>query len=424
MSTLLPYEVIFNISQFISTADKLSCITVCRAWYRPVFESLYTHVHLSSLQSFRAFLYVIAHHPLLPGSQVRKLCLYVAQRSRFDFRGRPMTVTEMEILARYCYNLNSFFFHDLWYWHCLDQLELTQLWPKLHRLPTARFGITALKVFEKLGDRLTDLCISYAGLSFEKVCRLLALMKQLETLSIHDRSMRLDMELLNEIHAAAPHLKHLDLQTQMLNTVTTIQKSVYCQIRSLQCSIYQPDSVWFTLIKSCYPRLQSLSFYILRNFTQDIPSTEEAMECLDSIFDLVKHTSIQRLNVHVRHPYDHSFIENYTLGLLYAFSVLDSQSIPSLSIYFRYFDWTDYTLTESNYLIREIPEALDSSSTVYKATSHHTLSFEFGIGEEYDFNEMNVLSTWLTKPINFLVTHLTLERQIRDTNYAGKGNQA
>ncbi|OBZ80707.1 hypothetical protein A0J61_11245 [Choanephora cucurbitarum] len=144
------------------------------------------------------------------------------------------------------------------------------------------------------------------------------------------------------------------------------------------------------------------------------------MECLDSIFDLVKHTSIQHLNVHVRHPYDHSFIENYTLGLLYAFSVLDSQSIPSLSIYFRYFDWTDYTLTESNYLIREIPEALDSSSTVYKATSHHTLSFEFGIGEEYDFNEMNVLSTWLTKPINFLVTHLTLERQIRDTNYAGK----
>ncbi|KAI8359973.1 hypothetical protein BD560DRAFT_405081 [Blakeslea trispora] len=422
MSFLLPYEVVFSISQFMSIEDKLSSLTVCRTWYRPVFESLYTHVHLSSLQSFRAFLYIVAHHPLLPGSQVRKLCLYIEPRESFDFRERPMTITEMEILARYCYNLDSFFFHDHWYWYCLDQLELTQLWPRLRRLPTARYSKTALRVFEKLGDRLTDLCINCPAMSFEKISRLLSCMHQLETVSIRVRSMKLDIELLDEIHAAVPQLKHLDLQTQMLDTeiLRQLQKPVCYPLVSLQCNIYKPDSVWFTLIKSRYTHLKSLSIHVLRKFIDDFPSAEEAMECIEPIFDLIKHSSIQQINIHIRHPYDHPFIENYTLGLVHAYSVLSSQSIPSISICFRYFDWTESISSESSYITREIPEVLDSSTTVHKKTTYHTISFEFGIGEDYDFDEMNVLSTWLAKPINFLVTHLKLERQIREIDYVGK----
>ncbi|KAI8047351.1 uncharacterized protein B0P05DRAFT_364236 [Gilbertella persicaria] len=417
MVSFLPFEVLQNISRFIDTRDKLACLTVCRAWYRPTFESLYTHVHLTSLLSFRTFLYIVAHHDLMPGVHVKKLCLY--NHNDVGFQSRPLTVTELEVLARYCFNLNSFLFRDIWVWYCLDQLDLTAIWPRLHRLPVARYNRVAFKVFQKLGDRLTDVYINCAAIPFDGIARLLSSMTQLKTISIHDRSLKLDLEALDDIHRAAPNVKHLDLQTQMQPLDQPLTKR-YATLYSLQCSIYHSDSAWFDIIKSRYNVLDMLSLNVLRNFVQDIPSTEQAMECIDAIFDLVKHTTIQQLDIHVRHPYELSFIESYALELVYSYAILYTDHTYTISIDFKYFDWIDYTLSDTNYIVREIPEVLYSSTLMRNKTIHHTLGFEFGIGKDYEFNEMHVLNTWITKPVNDHVTFLSLERQIRNTNYTGK----
>lgn len=412
----LPFEIFKNIFSHLETIDLLCVLTVCKKWYRPVYETLYSSVDIRSERSFRAFLYTIAHHELKFGDHVKKLSLIPEDKSMYG-NSRSISFTEFDLLARHCPALEELYFHDPRYWKFLNFLDWDTTWLHLRRIPSANGGHASFRVYCKLGERVSDLEIG-TFLQHSDLTTMLSQLTQLKELTLNKYTLDpINTDILNTIHRESPQLEHLMLKTRIDRRKTTLTTLPPDTLKSLACYIYSPDSPWFSLIQSYYSHISVLSLYILEtdqeraydtlfamfhnlgldHQLEDNNSSSSSLDYFKPLIDLYTHSSIPRIDVLFQ-----KFIKMPQLEQLFKSLV---QSSTTFSIGFTYYDSDD--VEEFSHLQNMTERNLFISTTKLNDKQHHTVQYHSPIPPEQD--EMLIFHHL---PGTHLVTELTLTRKM------------
>lgn len=408
---LIPFEVARLISRHISTKDTLECLLVCKSWYRPMFESLFNSVTIKTCRSFRAFLYVIAHHELTPGKFVKKMELYME-----DFRERPVTFTEFELLSRYCHNLRELMFFYIQYWDYMNDLDLSITWLHLRKVPVSR-NRASLEVCCKLKDRLEqvaldapDWSILLPFLSSSTPC------SRLLKMDVDAYSLFLTADTVRSIHRCAPLVQELSLMACMENindsppSLPLVDKRMN-HVQELKCLIHHPDSAWFPVIKSTYYDIDKLAMVISDMPPQHVGYTARhytKFEIVRSLIDLIKNTTIRELEMDFKFVDDISFLQAATATLLYDQCNDLTMTMP-VSVKASFVMPGDFDSHHQFFAKLTTTETPEQEKRV-----RHQLRYRF-IGEldedndEQDVSELDLLAYTLIRPINKLVAELILD---------------
>lgn len=410
---IIPFEVVRNISEYLSKKEILECLTVCKSWYRAMFESLYGSVTIKTCRSFRAFLYVIAHHELTPGKFVRNMELYIE-----DFNERPVTFTEFELLTRYCMNLHELLFSHNKYWRCMNELNLSNVWLHLAKVPVSRNRLS-LQVCNKIKDRLQEAAF------FEHDQSILSFISspspKLLKAEITTRSLLLKTSIVKSLHLCAPLLRELSLMVCMENiNETNAAASVIPlidkhnnHIQTLKCLIHHPDSAWFPIIKSTYHNvdkltlvvnniLPKLSGYTVRRYTK--------FEIVRSIIDLIKYTNIRQLKMDFRYVDDISFMQAATATLLYDHCNESTNIKTSVSVKSSFVipDDFDYSCRFKSKLTTT-SEQSGNQKVVHQELDYRFMRDPDEEDEDSNVSEVDLLEYAIIRPINKLVVELSLD---------------
>ncbi|KAI8640650.1 hypothetical protein BD408DRAFT_444984 [Parasitella parasitica] len=370
-----------------------------------MFESLYNSVVIRTCRSFRVFLYIIAHHELTPGKFVKKLELYIE-----DFNERPVTSTEFELLSRYCVNLNILMFFHTKYWRCMNELDLTNIWPHLRIVPISRNRVS-FDVCNRIKDRLEEVAF------FAQDEYILTFMStpcpKLLKMEIATRHLLLTIDIVRSLHNCAPLVQDFCLMACMEN-ITDSSFSIPLvdnsnnHVQHLKCLIHHPDSAWFSIIKSTYHSIDTLTLIISNTPPRQSGYTSRPytkFEIVRSIMDLIKSTGIRELEMDFKFIADISFMQAATATLLYnhcdkilnksiPVSVRASFNIPGNFDRFHGFKLKTFKSSE-------------------KAKTKYEIEYRFirEFNENYDHSvsELNMLEYTIIRPINKLVLHLTME---------------
>ncbi|KAL7309907.1 hypothetical protein PS15m_010730 [Mucor circinelloides] len=411
----IPFEVVRLISHHISTKDTLECLLVCKSWYQPMFESLFNSVTIKTCRSFRAFLYVIAHHKLTPGKFVKKMELFMG-----DFRGRPVTFTEFELLSRYCYNLRELMFFYIQYWNYMNDLDLSITWLHLRKVPVSR-DRASLEVCCKLKDRLEQVALHALDepllpfLSSSTPC------SRLLKMDIDACYFLLTADTVRSIHRCAPLVQELSLMVCMENindslpSLPLVDKRMN-HVQELKCLVHHPDSAWFPVIKSTYYDIDKLTMiisgmpprhagYTARHYTK--------FEIVRSLIDLIKNTSIRELEMDVKFVDDISFLQAATATLLYDQCNDLTMTMPvSVKASFVFpGDFDSHHQFCAKLTTTEMPE--QEKRVRHQLRYQFIREFDEG-NDELDVSELDLLEYTIIRPINKLVAELILDVGIED----------
>ncbi|CEP18826.1 hypothetical protein [Parasitella parasitica] len=411
---LVPFEVARQISGYLSQKEALECLLVCKNWYRPMLESLYSSVVLRTCRSFRVFLYVIAHHELTPGKFVKELELYIE-----DFNERPVTFTEFELLSRYCINLNDLQFSHTRYWRCMNELDLTNTWPHLRKVPTSRNKIS-FEVCYKIKDRLEE--VAFFAQDESILAFISSPCPKLLKLEVATRHLLLTIDTIRSIHHCAPFVQNLCLMACMENisdnsfNVPPLIDEHNNHVQHLKCLIHHPDSAWFSVIKSTYHSIDTLTLiisnipprqsgYISRPYTK--------FEIVRSIIDLIKGISIRDLEMDFKFVADISFMQAATATLLYDHCNKVLNKSMSVSVRASFIIPGDF---DYHHGFKSKLKTLESSN---KVAIHHELEYRFirefdDENDDYSVSELDLLEYTIVRPINKLVLHLSMNIGTRD----------
>lgn len=406
---LIPFEVIRHISRYLSTKETLECLSVCKNWHRPMFESLFNSVTIKTCRSFRAFLYVIAHHELTPGKFVKTLELYIE-----DFNERPVTFTEFELLSRYCSNLNELMFSHNKYWRCMNDLDLSTTWLHLRKVPISRNRVS-LEVCTKLKDRLEQVAL-YAQdksiLSFMTTSPKCPRLLKMDVATCH---LLLTIDGVRLIHNCAPLLRELNLMVCMENisdpppALPLLDRHMN-HVQELKCLIHHPDSAWFSIVKSTYYDINKLTM-IISNITPRhagyTARQHTKFEIVRSLIDLIKSTTIRELEMDFKFVDDISFLQAATATLLYDQCNNLATTMP-VSVNASFVAPGDFDCHHRFLAKLTTPEPYE-----HEKRAHHQLEYRFireldEDGDEHNVSELDLLAYTIIRPINKLVTELSL----------------
>lgn len=406
---LIPFEVVRHISRYLSTRETLKCLSVCKSWYRPMFESLFNSVTIKTCRSFRAFLYVIAHHELTPGKFVKTLELYIE-----DFNERPVTFTEFELLSRYCSNLNELMFSHNKYWRCMNDLDLSTTWQHLRKVPISRNRVS-LEVCNKLRDRLEQVAF-YAQdksiLSFMSASPHCPRLLKMDVATCH---LLLTPDAVRLIHDCAPLVRELSLMVCMENisdpppALPLVGRRIN-RVQELKCLVHHPDSAWFPIIKSTYYDIDRLTIIISNITPRHAGYTARhhtKFEIVRSLIDLIKSTSIRELEMDFKFVEGISFLQAATATLLYDQCNNLAMAMP-VSVRASFVVPGDFDC-HHRFLAK-----LTTPETPEEKRVHHQLEYRFirefdEDSDEHNVSELDLLAYTIIKPINKLVAKLSLD---------------
>lgn len=410
---IIPFEIVRNISGYLLKKEMLECLTVCKSWYRAMFESLYGSVTIKTCGSFRAFLYVIAHHELTPGKFVRKMELYIE-----DFNERPVTFTEFELLTRYCINLHELLFSHNKYWRCMNELNLSNVWLHLAKVPISRNRLS-LQVCNKMKDRLQEVVF------FEHDQSIMSFISspspKLLKAEITTRFLLLKTSTVKSLHLCAPRLQELSLMVCMENinetnaaaSVIPLIEKHNNHIQTLKCIIHHPDSAWFPIIKSTYHNVDKLTL-VVNNILPKLPGYTARrytkFEIVRSIIDLIKSTDIRQLNMDFRYVDDISFMQAATATLLYDHCNESTNLKTSVSVKssFAVPDDFDYSCRFKSKLTTTL-EQPGQQKVVRQELDYRFMRDPDEEDEDNNVSEVDLLEYAIIRPINKLVVELFLD---------------
>lgn len=426
---VLPYEVLLQIVTFLDTADKITCLKVCTAWYRPTLESLYSNAQFYSLCKLRKFINMIAHHPLTPGIYVRRLRLFNATRN--TRQERPMIFTEFELLTRYCINLNELYFNEPWYWYCLLQLDWSCTWLNLHKLPAVySLSYITRTLYPKLGDRLTEFHVQRRP-EFDVMVHLLSTMPNIQSIILGGTIWNLTTTELQRIHLAAPRARILKTMFRVPHfTHHQLSISKYTNNNSLldylHCHIDHPNSGWFSIIPNMYYNVHTLLLQLIDHNSRRMGEEDIlSVASFESAVNMIKHIDVQQLEIMLKSHDLKNHVEDMILSLVYEYNLMEPAIISTVSFVLEYSD-EQYLGGNGNRFHKQW--SLKSTSTRSFSKSrhgiqkyvHHEFTMNFDISEKLDCNEMDALKGFITDPINLSVTMLTMTREINHSSLARK----
>jgi hypothetical protein len=417
---ILPYEIVLQIVTFLETTDKINCLTVCKAWYRPTLESVYCNVRFKSLRKLRKFIDMIAHHPLTPGIYVKRLRLVNTTTTRSS-RGRPMIFTEFELLTRYCINLTELYFNEPWYWYCLLQLDWSCTWLNLRKLPPVNsLEYITRTLYPTLADRLTEFHVQRRP-EFDVMIQLLSTMPKLQSIVLGGTTWNLTTNELQKIHTAAPRARRLKAMFR-LPPSTDDQQLLICKHNSfldhLHCHIDHPLSGWFSIIQTMYYNVQTLVLQLVERDGHIGQESFSTIASFEPTLNLIKHINVQQLEISLRSYALNKYVEDMILSIVYEYNLKDPTIISTVSFVLDYFDEQPCYYGSSNRFNKQKSFKSISTRSFSKSKHgiqthvHHAFALNFDISEELDYNEFSAIKGFITHPIHLSVTRLTMTREI------------
>ncbi|KAI7866481.1 uncharacterized protein EV154DRAFT_488545 [Mucor mucedo] len=339
-----PFEVLFAIASNLEKKDQLTFLTVCKAWYRPLLESIYNQVEIDNLKTFRSFLVSITHHRHLPNLYVRKLKLpSTTGIYEWDQNERSMTFTEFELLARHCTNLTEISFFGNGYWAWMNKLDLSKLWLRLTKLPLS-FGVQdSYHVFQSMATRLVsfELGMNFPGPFY--VMNLLPLMNNLQTIYIHDRKLSMDLSCLKNIK----YLRNLTLLTNVSPNKYDIHP-VQPNLKTLTCAIDDPNSNWFPILKALYKNIICVSIYLI---VDKHNTGDKLLRMIGAVLDMIHDTNIQQVKTFFPNIDDFALaVESAIMDTVYDYTIWDkSGTLSTINLDIRYFDHSGFVFSHNSF---------------------------------------------------------------------------
>lgn len=418
----LPYEVLLQIVAFLDITDKIACLTVCRAWYRPTLEAVYNNAQFHSIGKLRKFINVIAHHPHTPGIYVKRLRLINTAQAR-NRRIRPMIFTEFELLARYCINLNEFYFNEPKYWCWLVQLNWSSTWLNLGKLPAINsLDYMTRTLYPKLADRLTEFHTQRLP-KFDVMVQLLSVMPKIQSIVLGGINWNLTTNELQRLHLAAPQAKKLITMFYVPPSTHQTFSLTECHHASslldhLQCRIDHPDSGWFPIIQNMYYNVHTLFLQLVDQYNYARGDESQSVLIFESAVNLIKHIRVQHLEISLRSHDLKNYVEDMIMSLMYEYTLIDPTIHSTVSLELDYFDKQYcYGGNGDRYHKQKLFKSLSTRSVSngrhgIQNYVHHAFTINFDIPEELDYNEMNAIKGFITHPIHLSVTRLAMTREI------------
>lgn len=399
MSTfdIFPFEVLQKIACQLNKKDKLSSLVACSALYPAMLESLYKNVVISDMVSFRYFLSSIAHHRHQPNFSVRTLSLLM-NNNDIEYGTRIMTLTEFELLARYCANLVELFFYENEYWKLMNELDFTMSWPRLNKIPASQGTTESFQVYSKLKNQLVD--ISLCGIFEPKhnIMELVSPSERVQQFMIDDRRISLRVNNIRQVHACYTQLRSLVLCTKLVGPVDDGDLAILPlkSLESLRCTIDHPNSNWFSLLKLWYKDIKFLYLHCITEY-RDRPI--KSINMVESILDVLHTTNIQQLQFSFVNVQQYVLLaESIMMETTYDFIMMN---IPTaISLNFRYTDM-DLRNRQSN----KLQCTLSKYQPLQVFNMHYSLE-----NHREQYNEVRFLSELIKTPVNNQLCHLNLTR--------------
>ncbi|GAN03645.1 hypothetical protein MAM1_0045c03100 [Mucor ambiguus] len=375
-----------------------------------MFESLFNSVTIKTCRSFRAFLYIIAHHELTPGKFVKTLELYIE-----DFNERPVTFTEFELLSRFCSNLNELKFPYNRYWRYINDLDLSSTWLRLRKVPISR-SRASLEACSKLKDRLEQVAFyaqDRAILSFMTTSPHCPRLTKMDVATCH---LLLTADGVRSIHGCAPLLQELSLMVCMENIsdpppVLPLIDRRMNHVQTLKCLIHHPDSAWFPIIKSTYYDIDRLTMIISNRTPRHTVYTvrhHTKFEIVRSLMDLIKNTTIRELEMDFKFVDDISFLQAATATLLYDqcnnLEITMPVSVKASFVVPGNLDCHHQFLAKLT-----TPDVPKEENRVYHYLEYRFIRVSDEFNDEDNVSEIDLLAYTIIRPINKLVTELSLD---------------
>ncbi|GAA5804811.1 hypothetical protein HPULCUR_010319 [Helicostylum pulchrum] len=396
MSSLnqFPFEVLYKIASHLETNDQRTCLTVCKAWYRPLLETLYNLVQIKDLRSFRSFLVNITHHRHQPNFYVKKLEMpYMT--SDWELSERAMMFTEFELLARHCIYLTEISFIENGYWRWMARLDFTKYWLRLTKLPLSFGSKDSFIVFQGMADRITSLELRADFPSPLSVLDLIPQILNLQTLYIHDRVMTLNMLQLQKLD----HIENLTLLTNVISSEDYSLRSP-TKLKTFACAIDDPNSSWFSIFKSYYQDIDTLTVHC----QTDNNNTEDCLlKILESVLDTTHATKIQQVKTSFYDTHDFRLtVESVIMDIIYDYTIRDRRGIPSvISFDIKYYDASVFVYPRNSF--ESIFSRNDTQQHVFKVTKSW-------LDDEKKNDEIKFLDNIINDPIHLQLTHLSITR--------------
>lgn len=339
-----PFEVLFAIASNLEKKDQLSFLTVCKAWYRPLLESLYNQVEIDNLKTFRSFLVSITHHRHFPNLYVKKLKLpSTTGINDWDQNERCVTFTEFELLARHCTNLTELSFFGNGYWAWMNKLDLSKMWLRLTKLPLS-FGVKdSYYVFQSMATRLVSLEL---GINFSAplyVMDLLPLMNNLQTVYIHDRKLLIDLACLKNMK----HLRNLTLLTKVApNHYDT--HLAQPDLKIFTCAIDDPNSTWFAILRTLYKNVDNVSLYLV---VDQHNTGDKLLRMVGAVLDMIHVTNIQQVKTFFPNIDDFALaVESVIMDTVYDYTIWDKSGVLStINLDVKYFDHSGFVFSHNSF---------------------------------------------------------------------------
>ncbi|KAI7898392.1 uncharacterized protein BX663DRAFT_555903 [Cokeromyces recurvatus] len=245
--------------------------------------------------------------------------------------------TDFEILAYYCPNLNELQFNDYQYWYSLNELDLSLYWKQLHKIPTIHNNAVCRSVFQQLKDRLTSLEFFFNFQPF--FYQQLPLLKEC---TLYGNNY-IHLNLLERLHQSAPFLESLycKVDIRQSNKIMTTSRQ---NLKLLCCYIYDPKSVWFSLIQDNYYDVYILKLTITHEYmnkdkySKVIPlPLARATQHISQLFDLMRLTRIRCIDVVFSGYYiELEFIRSLTYNFINNYNIIRHYEFCPVEIHFMY----------------------------------------------------------------------------------------
>ncbi|KAI9468908.1 MAG: hypothetical protein EXX96DRAFT_623823 [Benjaminiella poitrasii] len=344
--------------------------------------------------------------------------------SEFDRNSMTFVPLDFELLAILCPNLKDLLFNDTQCWYCLNELDLTRFLKQLRRVPILHNNALSRSVFEKLKDRLTSLELYHFHPFLHEQLPLIRRCTM-------DGHRFIKPDLLDRLHQSAPQLQdlcckidirqppaHIDYSNKVSAAVWIKQPHFF---KSLQCYLYDTNSIWFSLIRAHYYAISTLTLNITPRFTSDSVdlSLTSATDYIRQVFDLTRYTSIPCVNVIFEgYAIELDFIRCVTFGFINNYNMMRHYCYSSVEVHFSY--------STMNTLPEYMPAGNYAADTSYVNYTHYrqttTIPKQY-MKHRFDFEVVmkNKRRRWLddgcatllkaiVKPVNLKTQYLTVTR--------------
>ncbi|CEG79342.1 hypothetical protein RMATCC62417_13825 [Rhizopus microsporus] len=301
-ATKLPSEIIKSIALYLNKVDRLSCLTLCKAWYKTLINLIYEDVTFKTLKSFRIFLHTITHHSnvLRPGRAVRTIQMNIDSMDECNFGEKEMVFTEFELLARHCPFVTQLTFRFPHYWRFLHELDLDHHWLYLSKLSDSDGSGKSRKTMVSLGHRLTtygidtSLSLSSYGITREHILQDISMLPSLKAIRLKSKYFHLYIQDIVHIFREHPQLEELSLWVKMKTAPDTDDIPTYSNkeqhIHTLGCLIDNTQHPWIPFIKRNFSYIDTLAFQVAYQRNQEgivqPMSDRTKADILDSILGL------------------------------------------------------------------------------------------------------------------------------------------